>query len=88
MLTVPWVGLQYVIGVFPDHTHLHFKPPCGSSAVRSKAMGLLLLSQCLMFSHCLLGFCVWSLFSYALFNVLSSFAIISACYFYCHPDVF
>ena len=21
-LTVPWVGLQYVILVFPDHTHL------------------------------------------------------------------
>ena len=24
LLTVPWVGLQYVIGVFPDHTHLLF----------------------------------------------------------------
>ena len=23
-LKVPWVGLQYVIVVFPDHTHLHF----------------------------------------------------------------
>ena len=23
-LTVPWVGLQYVIEVFPDHTHLLF----------------------------------------------------------------
>ena len=22
--TVPWVGLQYVIAVFPDHTHLLF----------------------------------------------------------------
>ena len=22
--TVPWVGLQYVIVVFPDHTHLLF----------------------------------------------------------------
>ena len=21
---MPWVGLQYVIVVFPDHTHLHF----------------------------------------------------------------
>ena len=21
-LTVPWIGLQYVIVVFPDHTHL------------------------------------------------------------------
>ena len=24
---VPWVGLQYVIVVFPDHTHLHFFCP-------------------------------------------------------------
>ena len=23
-LTVPWVGLQYAIVVFPDHTHLLF----------------------------------------------------------------
>ena len=23
-LTMPWVGLQYVIVVFPDHTHLLF----------------------------------------------------------------
>ena len=23
-LKVPWVGLQCVIVVFPDHTHLHF----------------------------------------------------------------
>ena len=23
-LTVPWVGLQCIIVVFPDHTHLHF----------------------------------------------------------------
>ena len=23
-LTVPWVGLQCVIGVFPNHTHLRF----------------------------------------------------------------
>ena len=21
---MPWVGLQFVIVVFPDHTHLHF----------------------------------------------------------------
>ena len=28
-LTVPWVGLQFVIVVFPDHTHLLFEnmPP-------------------------------------------------------------
>ena len=25
LLTVPWVGLQFVIVVFPDHTHLLFK---------------------------------------------------------------
>ena len=24
-LTVPWVGLQYVIVIFPDHAHLLFK---------------------------------------------------------------
>ena len=24
LLTVPWVGLQYVIVIFPDHTHLFF----------------------------------------------------------------
>ena len=24
-LTVPWVSLQYVIVVFPDHTHLLFE---------------------------------------------------------------
>ena len=23
--TVPWVGLQFVIVVFPEHTHLHFR---------------------------------------------------------------
>ena len=23
-ITVPWIGLQYVIVVFPDHTHLLF----------------------------------------------------------------
>ena len=28
-LMVPWVGLQFVIVVFPDHTHLLFEPsPC------------------------------------------------------------
>ena len=24
VLTMPWVGLQYLIVVFPDHTHLFF----------------------------------------------------------------
>ena len=23
-IKVPWVGLQYVIVLFPDHSHLHF----------------------------------------------------------------
>ena len=23
---VPWVGMQYVVVVFPDHTHLPFSP--------------------------------------------------------------
>ena len=29
-LTVPWVGLQYVIVVLPDHTHLLFDILCDS----------------------------------------------------------
>ena len=29
-LTVPWVGLQCVIVVFPDHTHLLFYIKCDS----------------------------------------------------------
>ena len=35
-LTVPWVGLQYVIVVFPDHTHFLFnqgKRTCYESSV-------------------------------------------------------
>ena len=24
-LTVPWIGLQYVIVVYPDHTHLFYE---------------------------------------------------------------
>ena len=31
-LTVPWVGLQYVIVVFPDHTHLLFVCPKRASS--------------------------------------------------------
>ena len=27
-LTVPWVGMQCVIVVFPNHTHLLFKNNC------------------------------------------------------------
>ena len=32
-LTVPWVGLQFEIVVFPDHTHLLLSIACPSSAV-------------------------------------------------------
>ena len=28
-LSVPWIDLQYVIVVFPDHTHLLFVPYAG-----------------------------------------------------------
>ena len=32
-LTVPWVGLQYVIVLFPDHTHLLFKSYIGQRTI-------------------------------------------------------
>ena len=32
LLTVPWVGLQYEIVVFPDHTHLLFVVTCWEKA--------------------------------------------------------
>ena len=32
LFTVPWVGLQYVIVVFPDHTHLLFVVTCWEKA--------------------------------------------------------
>ena len=41
-LTVPWVGLQYVVVVFPDHSHLLL------ASVRSKAVVLLLFIHCLL----------------------------------------
>ena len=34
---VPWVGLQFVIVVFPDHTHLLFIPH-----IRQRDIGLVL----------------------------------------------
>ena len=34
-LTVPWVGLQYVIVVFPDHTHLLFNRASPLDSLRS-----------------------------------------------------
>ena len=40
-LTVPWVGLQCVIVVFPDHTHLLFKV----SLMRLKWLKLASLTQ-------------------------------------------
>ena len=46
-------------------------------AVRSKAVVLLLLIHCLMFFPLFVGILCLSLFCYALFCVLSSFAIIS-----------
>ena len=32
ILKVTWVGLQFVIVVFPDHTHLHFVVTCWGRA--------------------------------------------------------
>ena len=32
-LPLPWVGMECVIVIFPDHTHLHFKNKLVSSAV-------------------------------------------------------
>ena len=46
------------------------------AAVRSKAVVLVLLVRCVLFSPVVCGFCVWSLLCYALYGVLSSFAII------------
>ena len=40
-LTVPWVGLQYVIVVFPDHTHLPFGEICIKVKVKDKAIAFL-----------------------------------------------
>ena len=34
-LMVPWVGMQYVIVEFPDHTHLLFNPNLCFSLVAS-----------------------------------------------------
>ena len=48
-LTVPWVGLQCVIVVFPDHNHLHFPTD------RFKAVVLWLLIHCLMFIQSFVG---------------------------------
>ena len=43
---VPWIGLKCVIVVFPDHTHLLFETL------------ILFVVVDILFSHCLLGFCV------------------------------
>ena len=67
-LTMPWVCLQFVIVVFPDHSwFLYF-----IAAVRSKAVVLLLLTCCLL----LLPVCNCSMFCCTLLYVPSSFAII------------
>ena len=51
-------------------------PPIVKVAVRSKAVVLLLLSDCFMYFSLLVGVLCWSLNLYALLYVLSSFAII------------
>ena len=56
--------MRFVIVVFPDHTHYI------SDAARSKVVVLLLLILFFVF-------CVWSLFCYAVRNVLFSLEIIS-----------
>ena len=48
-LTVPWVGLQCVIEVFPDHTHLLFE---------MMVLLLLLMISCFMYLPLFWGFCV------------------------------
>ena len=63
-------SLDLIFGIFGT------PPPVVWAAVRSKAVVLLFLNHFLCTSHCLWGFCVWSLFCYALHSVLSSFAII------------
>ena len=47
-LTVPWVGLQCVIVVFPDHNHLHL-PTDRFQAV------VMLMIYCLMFIPLFVG---------------------------------
>ena len=60
---VLWFGLKCVFVIFPDHTRL-LLGCCSIKAV---------VSLCTY--YCLWGFCVLSLFCYALLCVLSSFAI-------------
>ena len=41
LLTVPWVGLRFVIVVFPDHTHLLFvkKKTLGATPKNKESVG-------------------------------------------------
>ena len=60
-------------GLAREKTYLY---PVALSAVRSKEV-VLLLNHCYCYSHCLWGFCVWSLFCNATLGILSCFSIIS-----------
>ena len=61
MLTVPWVGLQCVIVVFPDH-HLLQSVVVDSLSIVASILTVL---------------CVLCLFCQAVLRVLSSFAVVS-----------
>ena len=65
---MPWVGLQCVIVVFPDHTHLLFGQLnklsllFASAPVHSKAVVLLFLIHCLLLLALFVGIlCDWYL---------------------------
>ena len=76
---MPWDSLQYVIVVFPDHTHFNFKavkyiqPPLYSKAVTQ----MLFLYYLLFLSMCFWVLCVWCLLCIVVLSVLYNFAIIS-----------
>ena len=55
---------------------MHLSPPVAWTAVRSKAVVLLLLSYCLMYFPLFVGALCLSLFCYALLCVHSSFVLI------------
>ena len=52
---------------------MHLNPTVAWPAVRSKTVVLLLLIHCFMYLPLFVGFCVWSLFRYAILSILSSF---------------
>ena len=65
--------------IWPVKPHI----PVASAAVVSRAMVLFLLTHCLLLlTHCFVYMCVWGMgvrfmFSYVVFGMISSFAIIS-----------